>query len=95
MELSRVTVKPTLLRKPIAFFLTLAFLTPQRNFWTKDGRRVSLDKAAPVLFQTVATDMEDPWLLSPKMSWRQAGSGLLHCLLDILATLGVFSMLSR
>lgn len=93
MELSRVIVKPTLLRKPIAFFL--AFLTPQRNFWTKDGRRVSLDKAAPVLFQTVATDMEDAWLLSPKMSWRQAGSGLLHCLLDILATLGVFSMLSR
>lgn len=60
MELSRVTLKPTLLWKPIAFFLTLAVFTPQRNFWTKDGGRVSLDKAAPVLFQTVATGMETP-----------------------------------
>lgn len=70
MELLRVTVKPTLLRKPTAFFLTLAFFTPQRNFWAKDGRRVSLDIGAPVLFQTVATGMEDPWLLSSKMSRR-------------------------
>lgn len=32
MELSKVTEEPTLLQKPITFFLTLAFVTPQRNF---------------------------------------------------------------